>query len=291
MRGFVIRAGLSSGLAVAVSAAPAQLPAQTPRLPEPTIVVNGQRLPDTSAMTPGPDVKGTIVARSADRIKVLTSDGTQTIVYFNDTTRIRAGGGLFGVGNAKVGPESLLNGIPVTVKTMQAGNVLLASQITFRNSDLKIAAMIRNGTAQGFAEQTAATQALRSRVSDIDNYNIKSTTNVNFDSGKATLSERAKVDLCNAAAEAEGISNALLLVIGYTDSTGSAEVNQALSEKRAANVINYLQQVCHWKPYRMLTPAGMATADPLASNDTPEGKAQNRRVAVNIMVSKAVDGM
>jgi outer membrane protein OmpA-like peptidoglycan-associated protein len=82
-----------------------------------------------------------------------------------------------------------------------------------------------------------------------------------------------------------------MLVVGYTDSTGSDEFNQVLSEKRAANVINYLQQACHWKPYRMLTPTGMAKADPLASNDTPEGKAQNRRVAVNILVSKGLDGL
>ena len=41
----------------------------------------------------------------------------------------------------------------------------------------------------------------------------------------------------------------------------------------------------------MLTPTGMAEADPVASNDTIEGKAQNRRVAVNILVSKAVDGL
>ncbi|MEZ1355999.1 OmpA family protein, partial [Pseudomonas aeruginosa] len=75
--------------------------------------------------------------------------------------------------------------------------------------------------------------------------------------------------------------NALMLVVGYTDSTGSDDLNQELSEKRAARVINYLQQACGWKPYRMLTPTGMAKADPLASNDTAEGKAQNRRVAVN----------
>ena len=41
----------------------------------------------------------------------------------------------------------------------------------------------------------------------------------------------------------------------------------------------------------MLTPTGMAAADPLASNDTPEGKAQNRRVSVNVLVSKGLDGM
>ena len=56
-------------------------------------------------------------------------------------------------------------------------------------------------------------------------------------------------------------------------------------------MINYLQQVCKWKPYRMLTPTGMAESDPLASNDTPEGKAQNRRVSVNILVSKGLDGL
>ena len=82
-----------------------------------------------------------------------------------------------------------------------------------------------------------------------------------------------------------------MLVVGYTDSVGSDEFNQQLSDKRAGSVINYLQQACHWKPYRMLTPTGMAESDPLASNDTAEGKAQNRRVSVNVLVSKGVDGL
>ena len=63
----------------------------------------------------------------------------------------------------------------------------------------------------------------------------------------------------------------------------------AFSERRASAVINFLQQACHWKPYRMLTPTGMAESDPAASNDTPEGRAQNRRVSVNVLVSKAID--
>ncbi len=128
-------------------------------------------------------------------------------------------------------------------------------------------------------------------MADIDKYNIKSTTNVFFDTGKADLSAQDKSDLCTTATSAQGMENALILVVGYTDSTGDDDLNQALSEKRAGRVINYLQQYCGWKPYRMLTPTGMAKADPLASNDTPEGKAQNRRVAVNILVSKSVDGM
>ncbi len=105
------------------------------------------------------------------------------------------------------------------------------------------------------------------------------------------LSDQAKAELCAAAAQAEGTSNALLLVVGYTDSTGDEDFNQTLSEKRATRVVNFLQQRCGWKPYRMLTPTGMAEADPTASNDTEEGKAQNRRVAVNVLVSKGLDGI
>lgn len=255
----------------------------------PNIIVNGELIPDTTAMTKGPEVKGIITARKGDKMKVTAADGTSTLIFINDATKIKSGS-LFG-GDSKLGASALLNGLPVTVKTMQAGNALLASQIVYRGGDFKTASMIRNGTAQGFAEQTAATQALRGRVADIDQYNVKNTTNVNFDVGKAVLSSQAQVDLCTAAKEAEGTNNALLLVVGYTDATGSQEFNQQLSEKRASRVVNYLQQSCGWKPYRMLTPTGMSEADPLADNTTPAGKAQNRRVAVNILVSKAADGL
>ena len=258
---------------------------------DPNIVVTGEALPDMSAMTPGPELKGVITARKGDRMKITKADGTGTVVAVNETTRIKASSGLFGSKAEKPTLASLLNGLPVTVKTMQAGEVLLASQVSYKANDFKTASMIRNGTAQQFAEQTAATQALRGRMADIDNYNIKGTTNVFFDTGKWQLSPQAKMELCNTASQAEATNNALLLVVGYTDSVGSEEYNQTLSEKRASSVINYLQQACRWKPYRMLTPTGMAEADPAASNDTPEGKAQNRRVAVNILVSKSVEGL
>jgi OmpA-OmpF porin, OOP family len=264
--------------------------AQEQNFPDPNITVNGEPIPDTTAMTEGPEIKGVITARSGDKMKVTTADGANTIIFINDTTKIKAGGGLFG-GRSKLGEASLLNGIPVTVKTMQAGSVLLASQVTFRNSDLKTATMIRNGTNQRFDEQTAATEALRGRMADIDKYNIKNTTNVYFDTGKWVLSAQAKSELCATASQAEATDNALMLVVGYTDSVGDEDYNQTLSEKRASRVINHLQQACRWKPYRMLTPTGMAESDPLASNDTAEGKAQNRRVSVNILVSKSVDGL
>ncbi|MBS0503802.1 MAG: OmpA family protein [Proteobacteria bacterium] len=280
---------LLAALALPVSAS---LYAQDQAAPDPNIVVNGvQPAPDPAAMTPGPEIKGVISARNDNKLKVTSADGTSTIIVVNDATKIKAASGLFGANRTKLGAESLLNGLPVTVKTMQGGGELVASQIAFRNADFKTASMIRNATDQRFEEQTAATEALRGRMGDIDKYNIKATTNVHFDTGRTELSAEDKAQLCNTATAAAATENALLLVVGYTDATGPDDFNQELSEKRANRVINYLQQACGWKPYRMLTPTGMAKADPLASNDTEEGKAQNRRVAVNVLVSKSVDGL
>jgi len=224
-------------------------------------------------------------------MKVTSADGTSTVIGISAGTEIRGRGGFLGLNSARLGQDSLLNGLPVSVKTVQWNNGLVASRVDLKSSDLKTATMIRQGTAQGFAEQTAATEALRGRMGDIDKYNIKGTTNVYFDTGKWKLSAVAEADLCAAAAQAEAMDNALLLVVGYTDSVGSQEYNQILSERRAGRVVNYLQQNCGWKPYRMLTPTGMAEADPAADNGTAEGRRQNRRVSVNILVSKSVDGM
>ncbi|GGB67195.1 OmpA family protein [Blastomonas aquatica] len=250
-----------------------------------------EALPDPATMTEGPEIKGVLTARQDDRIQVQTADGARTVLYVNDQTRVRATGGLFGGSRTTLDTGALLNGLPLTIKTLQSGNTLLANQITFKNTDFKTASMIRTGTAQQFAEQSAATEALRGRMGDIDQYNVKATTNVYFDTNMAKLTDEAKAQLCAAAGSAEQTDNALMLVVGYTDADGDQDYNQQLSEKRAASVINYLQQACKWKPYRMLTPAGMAEADPVADNTTEEGKAQNRRVAVNVLVSKAVDGL
>ena len=279
-------------LALAMLAGPAALAAQqqdsTEAEPMATVTAT---LPSPDQMTKGPKVEGIISARSDGRMQVTTADGNNTAIAIADYTKIKSSGGFLGLDRDKLAASSLLNGLPVSVETLQWDGGLVASQVDLKNKDLRTASMIHTGTNQRFAEQTAATEALRSRVGDIDQYNVKATTNVNFDTGKAVLTEQAKADLCSAANQAEGMDNALLLVVGYTDSTGSQELNQVLSEKRASRVVNHLQQACGWKPYRMLTPTGMAEADPAADNTTVEGKAQNRRVAVNILVSKGLDGL
>ncbi|MDF7775958.1 OmpA family protein [Sphingomonas sp. AOB5] len=257
----------------------------------PSITVSGQAPADLAGLPAGPEIDGIISARRDGTVHVTTASGTREVVLISEGTQIKSSGGFLGLNRNRLAESSLLNGLPVSIRTVRWADGLVASRVDLKSRDLRTASMIHNGTDQRFGEQTAATDALRNRVGDIDQYNVKSTTNVNFDTGKTGLSERAKADLCSVATQAEGMDNALLLVVGYTDSTGSQDLNQELSEKRAARVVNYLQQACGWKPYRMLTPAGMAEADPAAPNDTDDGKAQNRRVAVNIMVSKAVDGL
>jgi outer membrane protein OmpA-like peptidoglycan-associated protein len=271
-------------VAATALAAPAAVTAQQPVADAPgTQVVKGER------PQPGPEIKGIITARSGSKMQVTADDGTKTVIEIDDATKVKASKGFLG-GKKQLSVSALLNGLPVTVKTLQGGPALLASEVTFRNTDLKTATMIRQGTAQGFAEQSAATEALKGRMADIDQYNLKSTANVYFDTGKWMLSETAKQTLCATAAEAERTPNALLLVVGYTDDVGNEDYNQELSEKRASRVMAHLQQVCRWKPFRMLTPTGMAESDPAADNSTEAGRAQNRRVSVNVLVSKAVDG-
>ncbi|WP_324262723.1 OmpA family protein [Altererythrobacter sp. H2] len=282
---------------LAALAVPAAVPGtliaqeQAPPQDEAFTTVYGTPPADLSALDEGPEVEGFIAARKDNRMRVTNADGTTTDVFLSEATEVRASKGLFGLDRDRLAPEALLNGLPVTVRTVQWGNGLIASRIALKTKDLRTATMIRTGTEQGFAEQTAATDALRSRVADIDQYNVKGTTNVYFDTGKWNISGQSQAELCATAAQAEAMDNALLLVVGYTDSTGDYDFNQELSEKRAARVVNYLQQACKWKPYRMLTPTGMAEADPAADNSTAQGKAQNRRVAVNILVSKSVDGL
>lgn len=253
-------------------------------------------LPPISELAEGPKVTGIITARQGQRLQVTANDGSVANVTLHPETEIRTRGGFLGIGNKTFDQSALINGMAVVVKTSQYGGGLVANEVRFTSDDAQIARMIRGGTQQQFGEQgaaiqqnAAATEALRGRLGDIDKYNIKGTTNVYFDTGKSALTPGARAELCAAAEQANANENSLMLVLGYTDTTGSQELNQTLSEKRASAVVNHLQQVCKWKPYRMLTPTGMATADPAADNSTPAGRAQNRRVSVNVLVSKALD--
>ncbi|MBS0477997.1 MAG: OmpA family protein, partial [Proteobacteria bacterium] len=164
---------------------------------------------DLAGMPAGPVVEGFISARKGNKLQVTSASG-KTIVFVSDATQIKSSGGFLGASTTRLGADSLLNGLPVSIRTVQWDSGLIASRVTLKSKDLKTATMIRNGTDQRFDEQTAATEALRGRVADIDNYIVKGTTNVNFATGRADLSPQAKADLCAAATTAQATNNALL---------------------------------------------------------------------------------
>jgi len=102
---------------------------------------------------------------------------------------------------------------------------------------------------------------------------------VNFDSGSARLSNIAKAKLDDVALQMKQDPELDALVIGYTDSTGSASGNQVLSEKRAQAVKDYLV-TRHGIDSTRITIEGHGAENPVADNATAEGRKENRRAVI-----------
>jgi OOP family OmpA-OmpF porin len=99
---------------------------------------------------------------------------------------------------------------------------------------------------------------------------------VNFDFDKSNIRPDAEPILEEAAKTLKDESQLTVSVNGYTDAIGTAEYNQRLSERRADSVRNYLEKL--GVAGGRLTAKGFGKSNPVATNDTAEGRAQNRRV-------------
>jgi outer membrane protein OmpA-like peptidoglycan-associated protein len=99
---------------------------------------------------------------------------------------------------------------------------------------------------------------------------------VRFDTNKTTLTIQAKANLDKLIPVFNSYADTNIEIFGYTDNTGKPEYNLTLSQKRAASVKDYLV-LKGLKTSRFKT-SGFGIADPIATNDTPEGRSQNRRV-------------
>lgn len=99
---------------------------------------------------------------------------------------------------------------------------------------------------------------------------------VRFDTNKSTLTATAKANLDRLVPVFQSYADTDIVIYGYTDSTGAIEYNQTLSEQRAASVKTYLaSKGLNTSRFKTI---GMGIADPIATNETPEGRSQNRRV-------------
>jgi len=99
---------------------------------------------------------------------------------------------------------------------------------------------------------------------------------VRFDSGKTTLRPDSHATLDEVVTVLKNNPTMRVEVEGFTDSTGSAQLNKTLSEKRAQAVMAYF--ISQGIPAERLSAKGFGSAQPAAPNDTPAGRAQNRRV-------------
>lgn len=110
---------------------------------------------------------------------------------------------------------------------------------------------------------------------------IELTSNVLFDTGKTEIKAEGKAALTELGEVLKQIQNREFLVAGHTDDVGREAANWTLSTARAVEVVKFLQE--NGVDPTKLAAAGYGQFAPVASNDTPEGKALNRRIEVIMM--------
>ncbi len=143
--------------------------------------------------------------------------------------------------------------------------------------------------AQETADQAVAgVNAANERISALDDYVVQDVTAINFRNNSAVLSVQSKQQLDDLANKAMTAKGYVIEITGYTDSSGSVQKNRALSQRRADAVVRYLAENHRIPLRRIITPFGYGEAQAVADNRTREGRAQNRRVEVKILVSRGL---
>jgi OOP family OmpA-OmpF porin len=143
--------------------------------------------------------------------------------------------------------------------------------------------------AQATADSAVAgVNATNDRISALDDYVPQDTTAVNFRVGSSVLSPDSKAKLDAIATKALNAKGYVLEVTGFADATGNTERNRALSQRRADAVIRYLVEQHQIPLRRIVQPYGYGASNPIADNATRDGRAQNRRVEVKVLVNKGL---
>ncbi len=269
--------------------------------------------------------KGVITNRAGDVLTVKTPDGPYTLVVGADA-KIQHPLGL-GARHKQVGPEVLIPGLKLKFEGVgDAQNRVLVKQIDFDTDDLALAEVIQAGlnptaeqqarNMQTYMENKEATDAViaanrreidanreritanqqniqevasttAQRFSQLTDWAAKNQINVHFAVGDSTISPDHKREIASFAQDALKYKGYVIEVRGYADSTGSLAFNQVLSKDRAEAVIAYLLQDCSVPVKNIVAPGAMSETNPIASNETEFGRAENRRVELKLLVNRA----
>lgn len=252
-------------------------------------------------------LKGSIVRREAETFSIRDDQDIETVVLLTERTSVKSNGGFLRSGK-NFGVTSLLRGLPVEVEGVgnQEGQ-LVADKVRFDSSDLKVAKLVekRVGPVEqeneriagqvgevGEVSKMAKAEAGRAheRISALDDYVVQDSANVYFNVNSAVISPEDRQALDELAQKAMKTKGYVIEISGHADASGNAQRNRALSQQRADAVVRYLQENHEIPLRRMITPFGYGQMRPAADNSTPEGRRQNRRVEVKILVSRGMAG-
>ena len=143
-------------------------------------------------------------------------------------------------------------------------------------------------------------QQIQENIKDIDanttrfmalsEYDVKDQSTVKFEVGSSKISAAHQEELQRLAQSAVTRTGYIVEILGYADVTGTAAMNQKLSEDRAKAVVAYLIQQCNVPVRHIVAPGAMGIYQPAASNETKEGRAENRRVEIKVLTNKGIAG-
>ncbi|MGI8883362.1 MAG: OmpA family protein [Pyrinomonadaceae bacterium] len=272
-------------------------------------------------------IKGVVVSKDDTSFVVRDTTGVDTRIAVAPNTSVKTKGGFFGGGD-NVAVNQIVRGLNLEVEGRgdNAGS-LSADKVRFGKDDFRVAQSIdsRVGPAEVRIDQAeenaqrisgqidelvaisnsarggakaaqdtadaaiAGVNATNQRIAALDDYVVQSTANVNFRVGSAVLSPEAKQQLDEVATAAMTMKGYVIEITGFASADGSTKANKALSQRRSQAVIDYMVET-HNVPLRRIGQSyGFGELQAIADNTTREGREQNRRVEIKLLVSRGVN--
>jgi outer membrane protein OmpA-like peptidoglycan-associated protein len=258
------------------------------------------------------EIKGRINQRAVDTIVVRDANDKDTVVLLTDDTVIKSnkkGLGVFRRGQ-NFEATSLLRGLMVTVEgTGNSDGQLVAKEVRFNDADLKDVMTVQSRVQpvedetkrlSGKLDETADAAAranesadaahkrlnsVNDRITGLDDFVVQETVSVYFPLNKYALATNDKKVLDGLATKALSMKGYVIEVAGFADSTGDADKNLALSQRRADAVVQYLAVAHNIPPRRIVTPIGYGDTKNSAENKSG-APSLDRRVDAKILVSR-----
>jgi len=287
------------------------------------VSIIGLTLLTATAFAQSVKVEGLIKGRSGPEMIVQTSDTPDLVILLTDSTDVGQVQGILKARKKEMSMAALIPGLKIKVEgAYNNQHQLVADKVRFKGNDLQRAQAIEAGmhetkveTEQNkeelerqkaaleqqqaqlaehqakLAENKAAIDAAVARFGQLDDYYIMDEVTVYFGNGKVDVDPKYTTQLLALTEKAKTVNGYMIEVKGFASATGSAAMNQKLSEDHANNVTTILLQQGRVPLTRMLAPGAMGESEQVGNAKTAEGQAENRRVVVRVLQNKAIAGV